>query len=189
MIKFNNAHFWRSLKNGDAVAFLSNEPQSVLLQVKATVPVVVTMRSASADGELAEFRHFVAYCQPGENSVRIAHGMGFVLEFEFKGGIVSVYDDREEHQVVAPVGETFTRFEKLGNRQIDPVQIIMHRDAVRRRLEAQVERDSGRPNQLAEMQGQIERLSQMISEMERARNRVGVEAAEPDQGDEQDSVE
>lgn len=166
MITFKNAQFWRALKSGGVIGFVGDAAQSVVVPVKSTVPVKVFMQTAYADGLVEEDSTiFVAYLLPGDNTLRVSHGAGFVLIFEFEKGLCSVYDDRAHHLDIAPVGVTFTRFEKMGNRQVDPVQVIMHRDAVRRRLEGQRDRANGVPDKLQLLQGQVDVLTELLAKI------------------------
>lgn len=163
-IRFENAHFWRKMKTGGYIALPSTEATGLKTVVKCTAPVVLWGFSITPDGEVGE-KFLVGHCDPGDTPVRISHGIGVGLAVEFAKGECYLYDDREDTASVAPVGETFTRFEKQGLRVEDPMQVIIHRDEVRKRLERIVARGEQQPDQVADLRKQMAGMQALIEKL------------------------
>lgn len=164
VLRFNNAHFWRAIAAGGGISFPSPEPISAKTVVKATVPVVVWLVSIDGQGEVSE-PVLVGYLPAGDSPIQVSHGCGFELRFEFaKAGVVSIYDDREETTVIAPVGESFTVFEKPGVNMEDPLQVLIHRDTVLRRLQAMADGPEQEDPRVQSLEEQLASLTKLVQE-------------------------
>lgn len=174
-IRYENAHFWRNITSGTVISFPGDGPTVVKTVVKATVPVIVMGATVTSDGEGGQ-EFLVGYCLPGDTPVRVSHGYGVQLSFVFKAGEVAIYDDREELTAVAPVGESFTRFEKMGLRIEDPLQVLLHRDQVRKRLEriAGGDQPDGR---MAALEAQVASLTALLERAGEVEPEVDTEQA------------
>lgn len=165
MIRYENRHFWRETKDGGTMDFAGAGPQQAVTAVLATGTVVIRAYSVDDDGGVSE-PFLVGVAQAGETPVRVRHGSGLVLTFHFAKGVECwVYDDREDHQAQAPVGVSFTVFEMPGHIFNDPVQVLIHRDEVRKRLQQQVDRANPKPDLVGQMQQQLDRMAKKLEEL------------------------
>lgn len=176
MIRYENRHFWRSVPSGANMDFVASGPQQAVTEVLCTGPVTIRAVSVSDDGDVGD-PFLVGVAQAGSTPVRVRHMTGLTLIFEFaKGTECWVYDDREDHQAVAPVGVSFTVFEKPGHLFDDPMQVIIHRDNVRKALERQQQRGNPQPDRVEELMAQMDRLNKRLEAAE-AKN---AQAPEPE---------
>lgn len=181
MIRYENRQFWRRVETGESLSFASPGAQQAVTAVLATGAVVIRALSVSDEGEVGD-PFLVGVAQAGHTDVRVRHGSGLFLCFEFAKNVECwVYDDREEHQAVAPVGVSFTVFEMPGHLFNDPVQMLIHRDEVRKRLQQQIDRANPKPDMVAQLQETVERMSRKIEELEQSRETAS-DNREPEQG-------
>lgn len=168
MLKYANRHLWRKLESALALAYPSDEPTQVRTRFLVTAPCIVRAASLNAGGEVQGEPFLVGVLQPGgDGNVEISHGVGVAVSVELpKGTEVWVYDDREPTVAMAPVGESFTRFEKIGQREIDPLQVIIHRDNVRKRLERMAAGPVPDDPRIAELQQMLASASERLAKLE-----------------------
>lgn len=169
MIRYENRQFWRQVPSGGRLDYASSAPTQAVTAVLATVAVVVRAEPVNDDGEAGE-PFLVGVAQPGETAIKVRHMSGFVLSFEYaKGGECWVYDDREDHQAVAPVGVSFTVFEQPGHIFNDPVQLLIQRDANMKALQRMAARDNPQPDRMAELEAANKRLLDRLDKMDKER--------------------
>lgn len=168
ILRYQNRQFWRPLVSGGAIGYPSDGATEVRSVVKVTGPVLIHGFSLGSDGEVEEEGFLIGVALPGEDThLRVSHGRGLRLVFTVpKGTEAWLYDDREDLQVVAPVGESYTRFEKLGQRAMDPLQVVLHRDMVRKRLERIVAQGQPKDTRLEELQAALAKANERLSRME-----------------------
>lgn len=168
MLKYANRHLWRRLESALALAYPSDEPTQVRTRFLVTAPCIVRAVSLNADGEVMGEPFLVGVLQPGgDGNVEVSHGVGLAISVEHpKGAEVWVYDDREPTVSLAPVGESFTRFEKIGQRDIDPLQVIIHRDNVRKRLERIAAGPVPDDPRISELQQMLAAASERLAKLE-----------------------
>lgn len=185
MIRYENRQYWREVKDGGLLDFASSGPQQAVTEVLCTGTVVIRATTIDDDGEVVGEPFLVGVAQAGSTPVRIRHGAGMVLSFHFAKGVECwLYDDREGHQAVAPVGVSFTVFEMPGHIMNDPVQLLLHRDNVRKALQRQMDRINPQPDVLGEMRAELARLTERLEKAEK------VNAPSPeDNGGSQQSAE
>lgn len=170
MLRYENRHLWAPLKSGDPVLFPSDEATKVVVRFNATVDFVVRASTLSADGEPGE-PFLIGLLEAGQRAVTISHGKGLAVWAEYGKGELWVYDDREQHQQIAPVGVSFTKFEKPGHLMNDPMQVIIHRDNVRKALERMAVRDvPAAPDKVAELEALLERTTKRLEALEKPKN-------------------
>lgn len=169
VIRYENRQYWREMKDGGLLDFASTGPQQAVTEVLCTGTVVIRATTIDDDGEVVGEPFLVGVAQAGSTPVRIRHGAGMVLSFHFaKGTECWLYDDREGHQAVAPVGVSFTVFEMPGHLMNDPVQILVHRENVRQALQRQLDRVNPQPDRIGEMEALVARLTERLEKAEKA---------------------
>jgi len=142
--------------------------------------VLMYAATLSADGELDGEPFLIGALPLGDHKVKVRHGMGLAVWPEpAKGVDCWVYDEREPHQQEAPVGVSFVSFEKPGHLMDDPMQVIIHRDNVRKTLERQLQR--GVPSRQDELEALLARTNQRLDELLAEREQS--EEASDDQGE------
>lgn len=167
-IRYENRQFWRRVESGGEMDFAASGPQQAVTEVLATGEVVVRAVSINAEGEVVGEPFLVGVAPAGHTPIRVRHGSGLALIFTFPKAVECwVYDDREDHQAEAPVGVSFTVFEMPGHLMNDPVQVIIHRDNVRKALQRQVDQANPQPDVIGDLQQQIKRLSERLEKAEK----------------------
>lgn len=168
MLRYENRRFWRQIDNGGFLGFSSDHPTQAVTEILGTGPIIVRAASLGTQGEMGE-PFLVGVAQAGHTPVRVRHGIGLVLMFEFADGVECwIYDDREDHQAEAPVGVSFTVFEQAGHIFSDPVQLLIQRDENMKALRRMAQRDNPEPDRIAELQAQNERLMARLDKLEKS---------------------
>lgn len=167
MIKYENRQYWRPVKSEAFLTWPSDDPTSIMTRVLCTVPVTLYAQTLDAEGTVLGDPFLIGVAQPGETPVKVRHGSGLLVSVSFKGGECWLYDEREPHQQEAPVGVTFVSFEKPGHLMDDPMQIIIHRDNVRKTLERQA--GLGKPDREAQLMALLERTNKRLEVLEASR--------------------
>lgn len=169
MIRYENRQFWRMVQSGASMDFPSAHPQQCVTEVLCTGPVILRAVSLDAEGEVIGEPFLVGVAQAGHTPVKVRHGGGLALILEFAKGVEAwLYDDREDHQAVAPVGVSFTVFEQPGHIFNDPVQVLIARDENLKALRRMSERGNPKPDRLAALQTQNEKLMARLEKLEKA---------------------
>jgi len=183
MIRYENRQFWRMVQSGASMDFPSAHPQQCVTEVLCTGPVTLRAVSLDAEGEVIGEPFLVGVAQAGHTPVKVRHGGGLALILEFAKGVEAwLYDDREDHQAVAPVGVSFTVFEQPGHIFNDPVQVLIARDENLKALRRMAQRDNPKPDKVAELEAANKRLTDRLDKLERA-NEPKPEAKPDDQGE------
>lgn len=164
MFKINRLGDWRSV-GATPIAFIGEHMRTVSLQINAEEMTSVWLIGYDLDGKPTEERLFLGAHQGLEKYEFTAEG-NFAVQCVAKTKNAQVWylDARDTVATVAPVGESFTRFEKRGMSAPDPIALALHQQSVLTRLknrEAEVretEHDRQTQSYIAKLEARLDKL-------------------------------